>query len=112
MAFIHRCARARAFAFAATIVAVTLLLAMLAARAEAANFPPECHGTTMAVTPGGERTFSLRCRDFDGPQPPLVEIVDAPDHAAATVAERCATPPGSGCVRADAAADSLSAFII
>ncbi|HEV2757918.1 MAG TPA: Ig-like domain-containing protein, partial [Actinomycetota bacterium] len=57
-----------------------LALTALPAAAQAANRVPVCFGTTTAVAPDTGRAFSVRCNfEFDGPEPPRVEIVDQPD---------------------------------
>jgi Bacterial Ig domain len=70
---------------AALCALLPLTLLAIPASAVAFNDAPTCFGTTTAVEPGGERTWSLRCRDVDGPRPPAVTIDDEPAFGTLTV---------------------------
>ncbi|HEX8086836.1 MAG TPA: Ig-like domain-containing protein [Solirubrobacteraceae bacterium] len=80
------------------VLLAALALVAFPAAADAANNVPVCHGTTLAVAPGGARTFSIHCEDFDGPETLSIEIVDAP--AKGTVEDlarrRLSYRPGAG----------------
>jgi hypothetical protein len=92
------------------LLVVALLGAAVPAAAGAANRVPVCHGTTTAVAPGGERAFTLRCEDRDGPQPLQVTVVDPPDHGTLEAVDglRLTFAPASGHTGADSFAFRVS----